>query len=181
VQEASMSSGLSGGGDTSGGGLSGGGGGGRGGGEYWQLDMQPAGSAHPNEPANSIGGRFPQMHVTGSDELDLDGGGTLRASGIAFRPCVPGRARVVADPLDSSLFGGREFFDIGTKARGASTVRALGIDLLCADMPSVHFICDELLIPFTTYVLLYFVSWLMLLSERGPIYYMCMQNIFIRM
>jgi hypothetical protein len=164
-----MSSGLSGRGGTSGGGLSGGGGGGRGGSEYWQLDMQPAGSAHPNEPVNSIGDRFPQMHVTGSGELDLNGGDTLRGGGVAFHSCVPGQARVVADPLDSSLFGGREFFDLGTKARGASIVRALGIDLLCADMSDVHFICDELLIPFTTYVLLYFVSWYMMLSERGPI------------
>jgi hypothetical protein len=101
------------------GGLSGGGGGGRGGGEYWQLETQPAGSAPPNEPANSLGGRFPQMQVTDGGELDLDGGGTLRGGGVAFRPCVPGSARVVADPLASSLFGGREefcaSFDLGAK------------------------------------------------------------------
>lgn len=117
-----MSFDLSGGGGTVEGGLSGGGGGGRCGGEYWQLETQPAGSAPPNESANSLGGRFPQMQVTDSGELDLDGGGTLRGGGVAFRPCVPGRARVVADPLDSSLFGGREFFDLGTKAKGASAV-----------------------------------------------------------
>jgi hypothetical protein len=61
-----MSSGLSG----SGGGLSGGGGGSRGGDEYWQLEMRSGGFAPSNELANSIGGRLPQMQVTGG-ELDL--------------------------------------------------------------------------------------------------------------
>lgn len=114
-----MSFGLSDGGGTVEGGLSGGGGGGRCGGEYWQLETQPAGSAPPNEPANSLGGRFPQMQVNDSGELDLDGGGTLRGGGVAFCPCVPGSARVVTDPLASSLFGGREefcaSFDLGAK------------------------------------------------------------------
>jgi hypothetical protein len=93
-----------------GGGHDGGGGGGGRGGDYWQCGSTSARSATPTVPANSIGGGFPQMHVTCGEEIDLDGGHTVPGTfhGGPFRPAVPARARVVADPLASTMFSCRD-------------------------------------------------------------------------
>jgi hypothetical protein len=93
-----------------GGGHDGGGGGGGHGGDYWQCGSTSARSATPTVPANSIGGGFPQMHVTCGEEIDLDGGHTVPGTfhGGPFRLAVPARARVVADPLASTMFSCRD-------------------------------------------------------------------------
>ena len=93
-----------------GGGHGGGGGAGGRGGDYWQCGSMSARSATPTVPANSIGGGFHQMHVTCGEEIDLDGGHTVPGTfhGGPFRPAVPARARVVADPLASTMFSCRD-------------------------------------------------------------------------